>query len=82
MKRVEVGGASSLGYREWGDGPIPVLFVHGNLASKDWIELSARWFPKDLRVIGIDWRGCGDSDRPARSTRTTPTTRCSSTPTT
>jgi pimeloyl-ACP methyl ester carboxylesterase len=41
-----------------------VLFIHGNLASKDWLELSARWFPADLRVIGIDWRGCGDSDRP------------------
>ncbi|WP_297976058.1 alpha/beta hydrolase [uncultured Amaricoccus sp.] len=62
--KVEVGGGVRLAYREWGDGPIPVLFIHGNLASKDWIELSARWFPKDLRVIGIDWRGCGDSDRP------------------
>jgi pimeloyl-ACP methyl ester carboxylesterase len=62
--KVAVGGGVRLAYREWGDGPIPVLFIHGNLASKDWIELSARWFPKDLRVIGIDWRGCGDSDRP------------------
>jgi len=64
VKRVKAGDVS-LGYREWGDGPIPVLFIHGNLASKDWIELSARWFPRDLRVVGIDWRGCGDSDRPA-----------------
>jgi pimeloyl-ACP methyl ester carboxylesterase len=64
VKRVKAGEVS-LGYREWGDGPITVLFIHGNLASKDWIELSARWFPKDLRVVGIDWRGCGDSDRPA-----------------
>lgn len=54
-----------MGHREWGEGPIPVLFIHGNLASKDWLELSAPWFPSDLRVIGIDWRGCGDSDRPA-----------------
>ena len=62
--RVDIGGIN-LAWREWGDGPIPVLFIHGNLASKDWIELAARWFPADLRVIGIDWRGCGDSDRPA-----------------
>ena len=41
-----------------------VVFLHGNLASKDWIELAAPLFPSDLRVIGIDWRGCGDSDRP------------------
>jgi non-heme chloroperoxidase len=62
--RVNIGDIN-LAWREWGDGPIPVLFIHGNLASKDWIELAARWFPADLRVIGIDWRGCGDSDRPA-----------------
>lgn len=64
MSRIKAGDIE-LGYREWGDGPVAVLFVHGNLASKDWLELAARWFPKDLRVIGIDWRGCGDSDRPA-----------------
>jgi pimeloyl-ACP methyl ester carboxylesterase len=63
VKRIKAGEVH-LGYREWGAGSIPVLFIHGNLASKDWLELSARWFPADLRVIGIDWRGCGDSDRP------------------
>lgn len=63
--KVEVGGGVRLAWREWGEGPIPVLFIHGNLASKDWIELAARWFPQDLRVIGVDWRGCGDSDKPA-----------------
>ena len=63
--KVDVGGGLRLAWREWGEGPIPVLFIHGNLASKDWIELAARWFPEDLRVIGVDWRGCGDSDKPA-----------------
>jgi pimeloyl-ACP methyl ester carboxylesterase len=63
VKRIKAGEVH-LGYREWGAGSIPVLFIHGNLASKDWLELSARWFPADLRVIGVDWRGCGDSDRP------------------
>jgi non-heme chloroperoxidase len=62
--KVDVGGGLRLAWREWGEGPIPVLFIHGNLASKDWIELAARWFPEDLRVIGVDWRGCGDSDKP------------------
>ncbi len=61
--RVQAGDVE-LAYRTWGDGPTPVLFVHGNLASKDWIELSTRWFPEDLKVIGVDWRGCGDSDKP------------------
>jgi len=64
--RVQAGDVE-LAYRVWGDGPNTVLFVHGNLASKDWIELAARWFPSDLKVIGVDWRGCGDSDKPEPS---------------
>ena len=48
-----------------GEGDVTVVFIHGNLASKDWISLAAPLFPVGLRVIGIDWRGCGDSDRPA-----------------
>src|SRR5258708_33676492 len=57
-------GEIQLGWREWGEGDLTVVFIHGNLASKDWIELAAPLFPSGLRVIGIDWRGCGESDRP------------------
>jgi non-heme chloroperoxidase len=64
MPRLQAGDVS-LGWREWGDGDTTVVFIHGNLASKDWIELAAPLFPAGLRVIGIDWRGCGDSDRPS-----------------
>jgi non-heme chloroperoxidase len=63
MPRVQAGEVQ-LGWREWGEGDVTVVFIHGNLASKDWIELAARLFPNGLRVIGIDWRGCGESDRP------------------
>ena len=63
MPRVQAGGIQ-LGWREWGQGDVTVVFIHGNLASKDWIELAAPVFPTGLHVIGIDWRGCGDSDRP------------------
>ena len=63
MPRVRAGQVS-LGWREWGKGGTTVVFIHGNLASKDWIELAAPLFPSGLRVIGIDWRGCGESDRP------------------
>lgn len=62
MARVRVGDIE-LGYREWGSGPTTVVFIHGNLAAKDWIELAATRFPSGFRVIGIDWRGCGESDR-------------------
>jgi pimeloyl-ACP methyl ester carboxylesterase len=63
MPRVKA-GEIQLGWREWGGGDVTVVFIHGNLASKDWIELAAPLFPSGVRVIGIDWRGCGDSDRP------------------
>ena len=63
MPRVQAGEVQ-LGWREWREGDVTVVFIHGNLASKDWIELAARLFPNGLRVIGIDWRGCGESDRP------------------
>ena len=63
MARVRAGEVQ-LGWREWGEGDVTVVFIHGNLASKDWIELAAPLFPSGLRVIGIDWRGCGESDRP------------------
>jgi non-heme chloroperoxidase len=66
MPRVRA-GEINLGWREWGTGDTTVIFIHGNLASKDWIELAAPYFPNGLRVIGIDWRGCGDSDRPQHS---------------
>ncbi|MGJ4958702.1 alpha/beta fold hydrolase [Bradyrhizobium sp. HKCCYLRH2015] len=63
MATVQAGDVQ-LGWREWGQGDVTVVFIHGNLASKDWIELAAPLFPSGLRVIGIDWRGCGESDRP------------------
>ena len=63
MPRVRAGDVE-LGWREWGRGDVTVVFIHGNLASKDWIELAAPFFPSGVRVIGIDWRGCGESDRP------------------
>lgn len=64
MPHVIVEDGVRLAYREWGEGPVPVAFIHGNLASKDWFELVARRLPRDLRVIAFDWRGCGDSDKP------------------
>ena len=63
MPRVQAGDIC-LGWRAWGEGDVTVVFIHGNLASKDWIELAAPLFPGGVRVVGIDWRGCGESDHP------------------
>jgi pimeloyl-ACP methyl ester carboxylesterase len=63
MPRVRAGEVH-LGWRAWGEGDVTVVFLHGNLACKEWIELATPLFPSGVRVIGIDWRGCGESDRP------------------
>jgi len=63
MRKLRV-GELELAFREWGEGDTVVLFIHGNLASKEWIELCAPHFPRGVRTIAIDWRGCGDSDKP------------------
>ena len=66
MPRIKAGEVY-LGWREWGEGDVTVVFIHGNLACKEWIDLAVPLFPSDVRVIGIDWRGCGESDRPFSS---------------
>jgi pimeloyl-ACP methyl ester carboxylesterase len=60
-------GELSLNCTWWGDrwAPETLVFIHGNLACADWFELAAQYLPADLRVVGIDWRGCGESDKPA-----------------
>ncbi|MFG1477594.1 alpha/beta hydrolase [Xanthobacter sp. V4C-4] len=63
MSRIKV-GEIELAWRAWGEGDTTVLFIHGNLASKDWIELAAPHFPRGVRTLAVDWRGCGDSDKP------------------
>ena len=64
MARVRAGNVQ-LGWRAWGEGDTTVVFLHGNLACKEWIDLAAPLFPSGVRVVGIDWRGCGESERPA-----------------
>lgn len=63
MPRVKA-GEIELGWRTWGEGDTTVVFIHGNLACKEWIDLAMPLLPSGVRVIGIDWRGCGESDRP------------------
>ena len=63
MSRLRAGEVY-LGWRQWGEGDVTVVFIHGNLACKEWIEFAVPLFPTGVRVIGIDWRGCGESDRP------------------
>ena len=64
--RVPIAGLT-LNCTWWGDRSAAetLVFIHGNLACADWFELAVPHLPAGLRVLGIDWRGCGDSDKPA-----------------
>jgi non-heme chloroperoxidase len=64
MPRVRAGDLS-LNYVEHGSGDNVVLAVHGNLGCADWLGLVLPLLPPDIRVIAAEWRGCGDSDKPA-----------------
>lgn len=52
-----------LHYEQWGDGPHAVVALHGtSLHGKVWYWL-AEALPRDYRLIGLDQRSHGDSDR-------------------
>ena len=63
MPRVNI-GELSLNYVEHGHGDNVVLAIHGNLGCADWLDLVLPMLPESLRVIAVEWRGCGDSDKP------------------
>lgn len=50
-------------YEEHGQGDTTVLYIHGNLGCKDWMDLAWQHLPQDIRVIAIEWRGCGQSEK-------------------
>ena len=58
-------GKIRLNYTEWGSGEDTVMFIHGNLACGMWFDLIGPLVAENFRVIAVDWRGCGGSDKPA-----------------
>ncbi len=58
-------GEVRLNYTEWGSGEDTVVFLHGNLACGVWFDLVGPLVADHFRVIAVDWRGCGASDKPA-----------------
>jgi len=57
-------GKVKLHYVEHGTGNNIVVFIHGNLACVNWMDLIWSRLPKDIHVFAIDWRGCGESEKP------------------
>ena len=58
-------GDIKLHYVEHGSGDNIVVFIHGNLACVNWMDLIWSRIPENIHVFAIDWRGCGDSEKPA-----------------
>ena len=54
-----------LHYVEHGSGNNIVVFIHGYLGCVEWMDLIWPRLPKDIHVYAIDWRGCGESEKPA-----------------
>jgi non-heme chloroperoxidase len=58
-------GEVKLHYTEHGFGNNIVVFIHGYLGCVEWMDLIWPRLPKDVHVYALDWRGCGESDKPA-----------------
>lgn len=54
-----------LHYETHGQGPRRSIFVHGNLGCLQWMSLVWPWLNPELQVHAYDWRGCGESEKPA-----------------
>jgi pimeloyl-ACP methyl ester carboxylesterase len=63
MPLINIGNLN-LNVIEHGDGETIVVFIHGNLGCADWLDLVWDKLPGNIRVVAIEWRGCGGSDRP------------------
>jgi pimeloyl-ACP methyl ester carboxylesterase len=57
-------GEINMHYEEHGKGENIVVHIHGNLACINWMDLIWPRIPENIHVYAIDWRGCGDSDKP------------------
>lgn len=70
LEFIDLGGYR-MAYRQWGDSSSPgaVVLVHGITSSSlSWIRV-APVLAKRLRVVAVDLKGHGDSDRPATGYR-------------
>src|SRR5208283_3181995 len=66
MPFVQAGNVK-LNYVEHGTGNNIVVFIHGYWGCVQWMDLIWPRLPKDIHVFAIDWRGCGESEKPTPS---------------
>ncbi len=62
IKEFETSDNVHVSYLDSGEG-LPLLFIHGWAATKNFWRYQTRYFSKKFRVIALDLRGHGDSDK-------------------
>jgi pimeloyl-ACP methyl ester carboxylesterase len=63
LKKISLPGGTTLAYKTWGSGPIPVVYVHGySLSMATWDRIINR-VPARYTNFAYDLRGFGDSAR-------------------
>jgi pimeloyl-ACP methyl ester carboxylesterase len=65
MTMVGVGRDIKLNVAVHGTGKVNVVFIHGNLGCAAWFDLVYPLLPPLFTVYCIEWKGCGDSDKPS-----------------
>jgi non-heme chloroperoxidase len=60
-------GEVKLHYVEHGSNENIVVFIHGYLSCVQWMNSIWPRLPQNIHVFAIDWRGCGQSDKPAET---------------
>jgi len=55
---------TKLAYEEWGAGKPAFVFVHGWTCDRSFFAPQAEYFAKRHRVVNVDLRGHGESDKP------------------
>ena len=58
-----------LHYLDWGGGGEAILFLHGTTGNAHHWDFCARRLQENFRVLALDFRGHGDSDKPASGYR-------------
>lgn len=64
MPTIAIGGVE-FHYRQAGDGPVGVLYVHGFCQSSLWWEPALHQLPAGYRAFALDLKGFGGSSKPA-----------------
>lgn len=57
-------GKIKLHYVEYGIGNNIVFFINGYLGCVHCMDLIWPRLPKDIHIFALDWRSCGESDKP------------------